>query len=144
MRLRAASASRRGRCGGSCFSREGSRTGVIPRASSTVLPTCFAPACVACGYEDAADLDFLRSDPAFKLLCGRLPDTGHDLCSQPTPSRLENAPRLKDVIRLTYCLVDAWMDSYERERASVTLDIDDTCDVVMRCAALYGSGNLHG
>jgi hypothetical protein len=36
------------------------------------------------------------------------------LCSQPTLSRLENAPRLRDVIRLTYTLVDAWMDSYWR------------------------------
>jgi len=52
------------------------------------------------------------------------------LCSQPTLSGLENAPRLRDVIRLTYTLVDAWMDSYPREPASVTLDIDDTCDVV--------------
>ncbi|MCP1748853.1 hypothetical protein ABIF68_011454 [Bradyrhizobium japonicum] len=34
------------------------------------------------------------------------------------------------MIRLTYILVDAWMDSYPREPASVTLDIDDTCDVV--------------
>jgi hypothetical protein len=84
---------------------------------------------ICCGYEDADDLDFLRTDPAFKLACGRLPDTGLDLCSQPTLSRLENAPGLKDVIRLTYALVDAWMDSYEREPASVTLDIDDTCDV---------------
>ena len=85
---------------------------------------------ICCGYEDADDLDHLRSDPAFKLACGRLPNTGRDLCSQPTLSRLENAPRLRDVIRLTYTLVDAWMDSYSREPASVTLDIDDTCDVV--------------
>ena len=56
---------------------------------------------ICCGYEDADDLDHLRSDPAFKLACGRLPDTGRDLCSQPTLSRLENAPRLRDVIRLT-------------------------------------------
>ncbi len=84
---------------------------------------------ICCGYEDADDLDRLRTDPAFKLACGRLPDTGEDLCSQPTLSRLENAPRLKDVIRLTYALVDAWMESYSREPASVTLDIDDTCDV---------------
>src|SRR6202012_2719935 len=81
---------------------------------------------IACGYEDADDLDHLRSDPAFKLACGRLPDTGRDLCSPPTLSRLENAPRLRDVIRLTYILVDAWMDSSPREPASVTLDIDDT------------------
>lgn len=72
---------------------------------------------ICCGYEDADDLDHLRSDPAFKLACGRLPDTGGDLCSQPTLSRLENAPRLKDVIRLTYALVDAWMVSYAREPA---------------------------
>jgi hypothetical protein len=85
---------------------------------------------IACGYEDADDLDFLRTDPAFKLACGRLPDTGVDLCSQPTLSRLENAPSLKDAIRLTWALVDQWMASYEREPASVTLDIDDTCDVV--------------
>ena len=39
---------------------------------------------IACGYEDADDLDRLRFDPAFKLACGRLPDTGRDLCSQPT------------------------------------------------------------
>lgn len=87
---------------------------------------------ISCGYEDADDLDFLRADPAFKLACGRLPDTGRDLCSQPTLSRLENAPSLKDTIRLSYALVDQWMDSYERAPASVTLDIDDTCDVVHR------------
>src|ERR1700739_469267 len=51
-----------------------------------------------CGYEDADDLDHLRSDPAFKLACGRLPDTGRDLCSQPTLSRLENSARLRDVL----------------------------------------------
>ncbi|MEY9136140.1 hypothetical protein ACVIWV_007288 [Bradyrhizobium diazoefficiens] len=73
---------------------------------------------ICCGYEDADDLDHLRSDPAFKLACGRLPDTGRDLCSQPTLSRLENAPRLRDVIRLTYTLVDAWMDSYPRMPAA--------------------------
>ena len=85
---------------------------------------------ISCGYEDADDLDFLRTDPAFKLACGRLPDSGADLCSQPTLSRLENAPSLKDAIRLTYALIDQWMASYPREPASVTLDIDDTCDVV--------------
>src|SRR5205823_1989845 len=44
-------------------------------------PRIFA---IACGYEDADDLDRLRCDPAFKLACGRLPDSGTDLCSQPT------------------------------------------------------------
>ena len=84
---------------------------------------------IACGYEDADDLDTLRVDPAFKLACGRLPETGADLCSQPTLSRMENAPNLKDAIRLTYALVDQWMASYATPPATVTLDIDDTCDV---------------
>jgi hypothetical protein len=38
---------------------------------------------IACGYEDGDDLDQLRTDPGFKLACGRLPDSGNDLCSQP-------------------------------------------------------------
>ena len=42
---------------------------------------------IACGYEDADDLDALRADPAFKLACGRLPESGTDLMSQPTVSR---------------------------------------------------------
>ena len=45
---------------------------------------------VSCAYEDADDQDFLRADPAFRLASGRLPDAGHDLCSQRTLSRLEN------------------------------------------------------
>ena len=61
---------------------------------------------IACGYEDADDLDRLRFDPAFKLACGRLPDSGRDLCSQPTVSRWENAPNLRDLIRLMGVMVD--------------------------------------
>ena len=85
---------------------------------------------IACGYEDANDLDRLRGDPAFKLACGRLPDSGGDLCSQPTVSRWENAPDLKTIVRLTYAMVDAWCASYAHEPEAVTLDIDDTLDVV--------------
>jgi hypothetical protein len=85
---------------------------------------------IACGYEDANDLDLLRSDPAFKLACGRLPDSGPDLCSQPTCSRLENLPDLKTVIRLGGVLVDLWLSSHATPPESITLDIDDTVDVV--------------
>ena len=84
---------------------------------------------IACGYEDADDLDVLRTDPAFKLACGRLPDSGNDLCSQPTVSRWENAPTLREVVRMTYAMIDAYCRSYVRPPAAVTLDIDDTCDV---------------
>ena len=85
---------------------------------------------IACGYEDADDLDHLRRDPALKLACGHLPDSGRDLCSQPTMSRCENAPSLREVIRLMHALVAQYCASYVRPPASVTLDIDDTLDVV--------------
>ena len=85
---------------------------------------------IACGYEDADDLDHLRSDPGFKLACGRLPDSGADLCSQPTVSRWENAPTLREVVRMTYAMIDTYCASYKRPPRSVTLDIDDTLDVV--------------
>src|SRR5690242_10849679 len=85
---------------------------------------------IACGYEDADDLDRLRCDPAFKLACGRLPDSGTDLCSQPTISRWENAPALRDLIRLMGVMVDLYCASYATPPAAVTLDIDDAVDVV--------------
>src|SRR5207248_2176487 len=62
--------------------------------------------------------------------CGRLPDTGRDLCSQPTVSRWENAPSLRDLIRLMGVMVDLYCASYTTSPAAVTFDIDDTVDVV--------------
>jgi hypothetical protein len=85
---------------------------------------------IACGYEDADDLDHLRSDPGFKLACGRLPDSGGDLCSQPTMSRWENAPTLREVVQMSYAMIDIYCASYRRPPAGVTLDIDDTVDIV--------------
>ena len=90
-------------------------------------PRVFA---IACGYPDANDLDALRQDPAFKLACGRLPETGVDLTSQPTVSRWENAPDLRTLIRLSHGMVDLWCKSYRRPPKAITLDIDDTPDVV--------------
>jgi hypothetical protein len=84
---------------------------------------------IACGYEDADDLDVLRTDPAFKVACGRLPDSGYDLCSQPTVSRWENAQTRREVVRMTYAMIDLYCRSYDRPPAAVTFDIDDTCDV---------------
>src|SRR5512136_938102 len=85
---------------------------------------------ITCGYEDADDLDRLRKDPAFKIACGRLPDTGTDLCSQPTMSRWENAPTLREIVKLGGVLIDLYCASYATPPRAVTLDIDDTCDVV--------------
>jgi hypothetical protein len=85
---------------------------------------------IACGYEDGNDLDRLRFDPGFKLACGRLPDSGADLCSQPTVSRWENAPDRREVAAMSYALIDIYCASYARPPREITLDIDDTVDVV--------------
>ena len=85
---------------------------------------------IACGYPDADDLDDLRTDPAFKLACGRLPESGADLPSQPTMSRWENAPDQRTLIRLSRAMVDLWCQSYPRPPKAITLDFDDTADTV--------------
>ena len=85
---------------------------------------------IACGYEDADDCDDLRADPLFKLAVGRAPESGRDLCSQPTMSRLENAPWRIEVARMTAALVDIFCGSFPIPPAAITLDIDDTCDAV--------------
>lgn len=85
---------------------------------------------IACGYEDCDDLDVLRFDPAFKLACGRLPETGRDLMSQPTLSRLENAPSWRELTRMGLTMIDLFCDSFKRVPQRIVLDIDDTSDAV--------------
>ena len=99
------------------------QTFCAPASSPSLEP---APA-KAGGYPDADDL---RRDPAFKLACGRLPESGDDLASQPTMSRWENAPDLRTLIRLTRATVDLWCKSCGRAPKAITLDIDDTADTV--------------
>ena len=84
----------------------------------------------ACGYADANDHDDLRRDPAFKLACGRLPESGGGRASQPTISRWENAPDLRTLLRLGYAMIDLWCRGHHRPPTNITLDIDDTVDMV--------------
>jgi len=85
---------------------------------------------MACGYEDQDDADFLREDPLLKLSCGSLPQSGADLASQPTLSRLENAATRRSCHRIA----EALFELYLSERASggaprkVLLDLDSTAD----------------
>ena len=85
---------------------------------------------IACGYEDADDLDHLRHDPGFKLAVGKLPDGAIGLASQPTMSRWENAPTTRELVRMMSAMVDIYCASYRAPPAAVTLDIDETVDVV--------------
>src|SRR5260221_12749841 len=61
---------------------------------------------IAAGYEDADDCDTLRRDPMFKLAVGRLPQSGNALCSQPTMSRLGDAPSKIESARVKGANVD--------------------------------------
>ncbi len=85
---------------------------------------------IAAGYEDADDCDSLRADPVFKMAVGRLPESGAALCSQPTMSRLENAPSKIAIARMMAAMVDLFCASWARPPRAITLDIDDTLDRV--------------
>ena len=80
---------------------------------------------IACGYEDAIDLDRLRHDPLMKLAVGRCPESGEALASQSTISRLENAPRKTEAARLCAALIDQFGTTVKPGRLEI-LDIDDT------------------
>lgn len=85
---------------------------------------------VACGYEDQNDANSLRADPLLKLACGRLPETGADLASQPTISRMENAPGARACYRIAAALGEIYVEQRGKggvpER--VLLDFDSTDD----------------
>jgi hypothetical protein len=83
---------------------------------------------IACGYEDQDDADTLRADPLRKLACGRLPESGADLASQPTLSRLENAADRGACYRLARALVAVYLRERERDGVpeQILLDLDGT------------------
>jgi hypothetical protein len=85
---------------------------------------------IAAGYADANDCDALRADPAFKMAVGRLPETGDDLCSQPTMCRLENLPGPTALKRMMAAMIDLFCDSFDEVPRRIVLDIDDTEDRV--------------
>jgi hypothetical protein len=83
---------------------------------------------IAAGYEDANDANSLRHDPIFKLLLGRLPESGAALASQPTLSRFENRVSRTELYRMARVLVDQFMASYPHPPQVIVLDFDDTED----------------
>jgi hypothetical protein len=106
-----------------------------PRAPERVHHTLvemirFRALLIAAGYPDANGCDALRADPAFKLAVGRLPESGADLCSQPTMSRLENLPGPTALKRMMAALVELFCDSFAEVPRRIVLDIDDTEDRV--------------
>jgi hypothetical protein len=85
---------------------------------------------IAAGYADANDCDALRIDPVFKMAVGRLPESGADLCSQPTMCRLENLPGPLALKRMMAAMIELFCDSFAQVPQRIVLDIDDTEDRV--------------
>src|SRR6266581_1126034 len=107
-----------------------SRTRARRNGCAIRLPDDPIPRPLAAGYPDGNDCDALRSDPAFKMTVGRLPESGADLCSQPTISRLENLPGATALKRMMAAMVELFCDSFEEVPRRILLDIDDTEDRV--------------
>ncbi len=85
---------------------------------------------IACGYEDQNDSDTLREDPLLKLACGRLPESGQDLASQPTICRMENATTSRACYRMARALMELYIAQRGKHGApvKVLLDFDATDD----------------
>jgi hypothetical protein len=85
---------------------------------------------IACGYEDQNDSNSLREDPLLKLVCGSLPESGVDLASQPTISRLENAADSRSCHQIAEALFELYLQQRETHGTpeKVLLDFDATDD----------------
>jgi len=83
---------------------------------------------IIAGYEDGNDSDALRNDPAFKIACGKLPETDDSLASQPTVFRFEHRIDGKTLVRLARLQVDFFIRSYKKAPKKIILDFDDTED----------------
>lgn len=80
---------------------------------------------IAAGYEDANDATYLRMDPTFQTVVGRL---GTPLASQPTLSRLERTTTWKEIHRLGRAQLDWFCRHGQGKGRELILDIDSTQD----------------
>jgi hypothetical protein len=69
------------------------------------------------GSADQNDHATLRADPVSKLLADRSPED-HDLASQPTLSRFENAIAIQSLKRLRDVFLDQFIASFETRPAT--------------------------
>lgn len=79
---------------------------------------------LACGYEDANDATALRADPAFKLALGRPPQSGADLASQPSLSRLETHITDAECHKINGLLLDLFLETPRKKPKEVIVDFD--------------------
>jgi hypothetical protein len=82
---------------------------------------------ILAGYEDQNDHDTLRHDPVFKIVADRSPED-HDLASQPTLSRFENAISIPSLKRLRDVFLDQFIASFDTPPRHLTFDLDAVDD----------------
>ena len=79
---------------------------------------------IACGHEDCDDHDQLRRDPAFRMACERLPDTGRfatDLVAAGEHAHRGGNWR-------AWPLIELFCSSFRTVPGHIVLDIDNTTD----------------
>jgi hypothetical protein len=83
---------------------------------------------ICLGYEDCNDADWLRTDPVFKTVCDRLPDSSAPLSSQPTLSRFENAIDGRSLNQMRDWFEQSYVEGLDENTEMIVLDIDSTDD----------------
>ena len=78
------------------------------------------------GYPDANDCERMRDDGAMQTIVG----VERQLASQPTMSRLENAVKPKDLVRMAYAIGDIFLESFEEAPPMMVIDMDPTAHLV--------------
>jgi hypothetical protein len=83
---------------------------------------------IAAGYEDCNDATTLRKDPILKMSCDRNPESDGDLASQPTLSRFETGRDVRELNRMGWELVAAFIRRYPTPPKEIILEFDPTDD----------------
>lgn len=82
------------------------------------------------GYSDCNDSEYLSNDPIFEAALEG------ELASQPTLTRLENSIGIKDIWRLSEYMVERYIDTIDRNRERIIIDVDGTDDPTHGCQQL--------
>ncbi len=88
---------------------------------------------ICAGYEDGNDASFMRTDGAFKIACGRNPESSFDLASQPSISRFENRVHGKSLLDQYELMLRVSLERKQRRHGgrlpkTLLFDLDSTCD----------------
>ena len=73
------------------------------------------------GYSDCNDARYLKTDPTFKAILGRI-EGDPDLASQPTLCRLENRITRQELKAMIIYPIEKWLESYKTVPNEIILD----------------------